>query len=102
MILENFDRRTLAKMEIALERACSVVSTANHKHRSRRYVANRIIQCASNGNRDLDSLTKAAIAAAEELNATRMKNSLSRRSGAAGHFSSGVQEPKSRIRGCHI
>jgi hypothetical protein len=71
MILERFDRKTLTKMEIALERACHLVSTGNQKHRSRRYIAKRIISCASGGNRDLDSLTAAAIAAAEKLNTSR-------------------------------
>jgi dihydroxyacetone kinase DhaKLM complex PTS-EIIA-like component DhaM len=33
------------------------------------------IECASNGNRDLDSLTTAALAAAEELNASREQKS---------------------------
>jgi hypothetical protein len=74
MILESFDRQTLARMEIALEQACVVVATGNQKHRSRRYIANQIIKCASNGNRDLDSLMTAAIAAAEELNARRAAN----------------------------
>jgi uncharacterized protein YdeI (YjbR/CyaY-like superfamily) len=32
MILESFDRQTLVKMEIALEQACSVVSTGSQKH----------------------------------------------------------------------
>jgi hypothetical protein len=73
MILESFDRKTLTKMEIALERACGAILTGNQKHRSRRYIAERIISCASSGNRDLDSLTAAAIAAAEELNASRSK-----------------------------
>jgi len=71
MISERFDRKTLTKMEIALERACAAVSAGNQKHRSRRYIAKRIIDCASGGNRDLESLTAAAIAAAEELNASR-------------------------------
>jgi hypothetical protein len=75
LILESFDRQTLAKMEIALEHACGVVSTGNQKHRSRRYIAKRIVTCAFGGNRDLNSLTRAAIAAAEELNASRAKNS---------------------------
>jgi hypothetical protein len=75
MIIENFDRQTLAKMEIALEEACSVVSTGSQKHRTRRYIAQQIIKCASNGNRDLGNLTTAAIAAAEELNARRVDNS---------------------------
>src|SRR6185295_664863 len=71
MILESFDRKTLTKMEIALERACCVILTGNQKHRSRRYIAKRIVRCASGGDRDLDSLTAAAIAAAEQLNLSR-------------------------------
>jgi hypothetical protein len=71
LILESFDRRTLAKMEIALEHACGLVSTGRQKHRSRRYIARHIIERASNGDRSLDSLTSAAIAAAKELNANR-------------------------------
>jgi hypothetical protein len=74
MILESFDPQTLAKMEIALEQACAVVATGRQKHRSRRYVAKQIIECASNGNRDLGSLTTTAIAAAKELNARRGQN----------------------------
>jgi hypothetical protein len=77
MILESFDRKTLTKMEIALERACDVVSTGNQKHRSRRYIARQIIECASKGNRDLDSLTRAAISAAKKLNASRSHRSRS-------------------------
>jgi hypothetical protein len=75
MIMESFDRQTLAKMEIALEQACGLVSTGSQKHRLRRYIAKRIIECASNGNRDLDSLTTAALAAAKELNASREQKS---------------------------
>jgi hypothetical protein len=75
MILESFDRQTLAKMEIALEQACGVVLSGGQKHRSRRYIAKRIIACASNGHRELDSLTTAAVAAAEELNASREQKS---------------------------
>lgn len=70
LILESFDRRTLAKMEIALEQACGFVSTGRQKHRSRRYIARQIIECALNGDRSLDCLTTAAIAAAKELNAS--------------------------------
>jgi hypothetical protein len=74
MIMESFDRQTLAKMEIALEQACGLVSTDSQKHRSRRYIAKRIIEWAANGNRDLDTLTTAALAAAKELNARRTKS----------------------------
>jgi hypothetical protein len=75
MILASFDQKTLTKMEIALERACDFVSTGNQKHRSRRYIAERIIRCASDGSRDLDSLTAVAVAAAEDLNASRSRRS---------------------------
>ena len=71
LILESFDRRTLTKMEIALEQGCGFVSTGRQKHRSRRYIARQIIECALNGDRNLDCLTTAAIAAAKELNASR-------------------------------
>jgi hypothetical protein len=76
LILESFDRQTLAKMEIALEHACGAVSTGNQKHRSRRYIAKRIVTCAFSGNRDLNSLIRSAVAAAEELNASRAKDSV--------------------------
>jgi hypothetical protein len=76
MIFESFDRQTLAKMEIALEQACGIVLTGNQKHRSRRYIARQIIVCASKGNRDLDSLTTAAIAAAKKLNSRRRQNNV--------------------------
>ena len=76
LILDSFDRQTLAKMEIALERACGVVPTSSQKHRSRRYIAKRIIKCESGGNRDLDSLRRSAIAAAEQMNARRVKTSV--------------------------
>ena len=73
MISESFDRRTLADMEIALERACAVLSGGSEKHRSRRHIARRIIQCAESGNRTLGSLTAAAMAAAKELRARRQR-----------------------------
>jgi hypothetical protein len=71
MISESFDPRTLANMQIALDRACEVLSTGREKHRARRHIANRIIQCADSGNRTLGSLTAAALTAAEELRVKR-------------------------------
>jgi hypothetical protein len=73
MITESFDRRTLANMEIALERACAMLSTGSDKHRARRHIASRIIRCAESGNRTLGSLTAAAVAAAHELRARRKR-----------------------------
>src|ERR1044072_9103831 len=71
MISQHYDRRTLANMEIALERACAVLSTGSDKHRARRHIASRIIRCAESGNRTLGGLTAAAIAAAQELRPRR-------------------------------
>jgi len=73
MITESFDRRTLANMEIALERACAVLSAGAEKHRARRHIASRIVQCAGSGNRTLGALTAAAVAAANELAVRRKR-----------------------------
>ena len=79
MISENFDRRTLANMEVALERACALLASDAENHRARRHIASRIISCAEAGNRTLGSLTAAAVAAAQELRTKR-----SRLAGKAG------------------
>jgi hypothetical protein len=81
MISESFDRRTLANMEIALDRACEVLSSGGEKHRYRRHIASRIIQCADSGNRSLGSLTAAALAAAKDL---RIKSKRTTTGGATG------------------
>lgn len=73
MISENFDRRTLANMEVALERACALLASDAEKHRARRHIASRIIQCAEAGNRTLGSLTAAGVAAAQELRTRRQR-----------------------------
>ena len=67
MITESFDRRTLANMEIALERGCAVLPAGAEKHHARRHIASRIVRCAESGNRTLSALTAAAMAAAREL-----------------------------------
>ncbi|HEU0085075.1 MAG TPA: hypothetical protein VFQ87_19670 [Bradyrhizobium sp.] len=67
MITESFDRRTLANMEIALERACAMLAAGSDRHRARRHIATRIVRCAESGNRTLGALTAAAVAAANEL-----------------------------------
>jgi len=49
MITDGFDRRTIANMEVALERACLLLPTGGEKHRARRVIAGKIIECASRG-----------------------------------------------------
>jgi hypothetical protein len=67
MIADSFDSRTLANMEVALERACSVLSIGSEQHSTRRHIAGKILDCAAAGNKSLGALTQAGRAAATEL-----------------------------------
>jgi hypothetical protein len=69
MIAESFDSRTLAHMEVALERACKGLSIGAEVHRVRRQIARKILRCAERGDITLGGLTAAARAAATELGA---------------------------------
>ena len=66
MIVEQFDRRTIAAMELALERACGRWPYGG-KHSVRKRVAQGIIRCAKTGNTSLDALTEAGECAAAQL-----------------------------------
>ncbi len=66
LIAESFDTRTLANMEIALDRACANIPEGQ-KHRIRRHVAARIARCARMGQRTLAALSQAGQIAAAEL-----------------------------------
>jgi hypothetical protein len=69
MITDTFDRRTLANMEVALERACLLLPTDGEKHRARRVIAGKIIECANRGETTLSMLTEVGYAAAMQLTA---------------------------------
>jgi hypothetical protein len=71
MIAESFDPRTLANMEVALERACKVLATGSEKHRARRRIAGKLLECARSGNKTLGGLTEAGRAAASQLCAAK-------------------------------
>jgi len=49
MIAEEFDSRTIANMEVALERACKMLSIGAEQHDYRRYVASKRASCAHKG-----------------------------------------------------
>jgi hypothetical protein len=70
MITDSFDSRTLANMELALERACKVLSIGAERHSIRRHIASRILECAAKGNKTLGVLTEAGHIAATELCST--------------------------------
>jgi hypothetical protein len=70
LIAESFDRRTLTNMEVALERACRVLSARGEEHRSRVEIAKRILECARRGDASLVKLTMAGMTAANRLEST--------------------------------
>ena len=70
MITDSFDERTMANMEVALERACQRISDISCQHEARRYIASKILQCAESGDRTLHGLTQAGNRAAADLSVT--------------------------------
>jgi hypothetical protein len=66
MITDSFEPRTLASMEVALERACSTLAERS-EHQVRSQIANSILACAQTGEVSLGCLTEAAMAAAIRL-----------------------------------
>ena len=71
VISESFDPRTLSKMEIALDRACLILPAESDKHRIRRIIAGKILECAHRGDKTLSGLTAAGYAAATQLGDTQ-------------------------------
>jgi hypothetical protein len=71
MITDSFDRRTLANMEVALDRACSILPTGREKHRARKIIARKIIECAQRGDNTLGGLSAAGYSAVSQLCETR-------------------------------
>jgi hypothetical protein len=70
MIAESLDSRTLANMDVALERACEILSIERSElHEAWRHIASEILRCAESGDRTLGGLTEAGHAAASELRA---------------------------------
>ena len=74
MITDTFDRPTIAKMEVALERACLLLPTGSEKHNARRIIASKIIECANCGDASLSKLTEVGYAAAMHLTDSEQPN----------------------------
>ena len=73
MITDAFDRRTIARMEVALERACLLLPADSEKHSARRIIASKIIECANRGDVTLSRLTEAGYAASMQLTASALR-----------------------------
>ena len=83
MITERFNSRTMANMEVALERACLLLSAGSEKHRARRIIASKIIECANRGDTTLGRLTEAGYAAVMQLTASGKPHNSVRKKEAA-------------------
>jgi hypothetical protein len=69
-IAESFDARTMANMEVALERACKFLPTGSEQHPARRHIAAKLLECAKRGDHTLGALTEAGRAAARSVGHT--------------------------------
>jgi hypothetical protein len=58
MIAGHFDRRTMAAMEVALDRVCERWPNGG-THKARKRAARGIIRCADTGHTGLDALIEA-------------------------------------------
>jgi len=58
MIADGFDPRTLANMDVALERVCRGRPNGE-SHELRAFVAQSIVRCAKTGKTNLGALTEA-------------------------------------------
>ena len=67
MIAESFNFRTLANMEVALDRACKTLPDGAEEHWARRHIASKILECAERGDKTLGGLTNAGRVAVSEL-----------------------------------
>jgi hypothetical protein len=70
-IADSFDPRTLANMEVALERACKTLSGRGEEHGARKEIADKILECATSGDITLSGLSRAGSSAASRLRARK-------------------------------
>lgn len=73
MITDHFDERTIANMEVALDRACERFPKQLASHEARKRVAARILEHATRGERTLKGLTDAAIMAATMIASRKIR-----------------------------
>ena len=78
MITERFNSRTMANLEVALERACLLLSTDREKHLARRVIAAKLIECANRGDVTLSGLTAAGSSVAMQMSAAKPRRAAAR------------------------
>ncbi|WP_439408264.1 hypothetical protein ACNJX9_07145 [Bradyrhizobium sp. DASA03076] len=67
LLSERFSERTISNMDVALERACRLMPLTFEGHPARRYVAEKIVECAARHTQTLGGMTEAARRAVAEL-----------------------------------
>ena len=72
MITDDFDERTIANMEVALDRACERFPKQLATHEARKHIAAQILERATRGERTLKALTEAAIMAATLISSRKI------------------------------
>jgi hypothetical protein len=90
MITDDFDERTIANMEVALDRACERFPKELATHEARKRVAARILESARRGERTLKGLTDAAILAATLISSGKVRSHHPRLNGLAKDSSLGT------------
>ena len=74
MITDDFDERTVANMEVALDRACERFPQQLATHEARKRVAARILASVRRGERTLKGLTDAAMLAATLISSRKIRS----------------------------
>jgi hypothetical protein len=74
MITDKFDERTIANMEVALDRACERFPKQLTTHEARKRIAARILERATRGERTLKGLTDVAIMAATVISSRKIRS----------------------------
>ena len=64
MIIEDFDKATITNLKEALERTAELFPERLSDHRSRSWLARRLIDCAKRGQTRIGPLTEAAVSTA--------------------------------------
>lgn len=67
LVTQEFSARTIARMDVALERACRLLPDEMAGYASRKFVAERIVRCARTRTLRLAGMTEAARQAAADL-----------------------------------
>lgn len=81
MITDHFDERTIANMEVALDRACERFPKQLASHEARKRIAGEILEAATRGDRTLKGLTEVAIKAATALGSRKIRSHRPRAAG---------------------